>query len=640
MKPLPLKLTLLFFIVSLLSVFGCPDSTSVKEGIKDYEELLSLYRGRKINDVQYLQSTNSLTVKLISEGVYYKNRDLLGLLDTYKTLAWRDEKYKSYRVFYFRNLINNSDGIGSKSGRIMFYAEKLQKELESRGDKSVSEVLNLIHSHISNHNLDKAIEAFEANEKRINDISLNTQSATLIGNLRILRLLTNIGYAYIRAGDKLKYLEVTALAKNIAQLTMTLQGITQNQKAEIEILLLYIDHQIVFTGERSYRQKKGYLDRLNNILNMNKDSLATMLDYEERNLIDMKLRYFLKINDKDNAEVYLKMLEDEEIETNSESPLINLRKAELAANKNDYKMAYEKLYQAFHSSEEEVATLSSEMDSLLYSQAEAEYESIEAREVEGENVIRFNSIAGISFGVTILLFLLGYYTFLNRRSMQKQINELSMMVEIQVDAAVQRSVKEEQKKIGQNLHDDLSGTIASLIKQIDYSRQEFRDDKFLKDLNTFHAISTSLYEAVRNKSHAFHNQLENSDEDFLDESIQKIVDFALCDSHFKKEIDIDRDASVLLGVSMRVEILRIVQEAVTNIVKHAKNATEMYVFLSRTDDRIKLQIGDNGKDPQLSYGKGIGLKSINNRVRDLNADLSIETENDGMHISISIPYSV
>ena len=236
----------------------------------------------------------------------------------------------------------------------------------------------------------------------------------------------------------------------------------------------------------------------------------------------------------------------------------------------------------------------------------------------------------------------GYYLFLIRRRTKKQLNELDEITQVQIDEAVQRAAKEEQRKLGQDLHDDLSGTLTILIRQIDDAQHEAENNKNVSEkLNDVHDVAKSVYNSVRDKSHSIHNLLDDQQNDHFDESIKKIVDSALTGKQLQKEIDIEKKASVSLGVNTRIEVLRIVQEAMANIVKHAKKVTEVYVFLLKTENGVNLQIGDNGTEAATKSPdtKGIGMKSIHNRVKNLNGDIAVNTHSGGLHLDIFIPVS-
>lgn len=93
-----------------------------------------------------------------------------------------------------------------------------------------------------------------------------------------------------------------------------------------------------------------------------------------------------------------------------------------------------------------------------------------------------------------------------------------------------------------------------------------------------------------------------------------------------------------LPETLKVEIYRILQELVTNCLKHA-NATTIEVLLNLIDNELQLIFEDNGKgfDPKL-VKNGIGIKNLKNRTEALHGALHIDSSfNRGTAVTIEIP---
>jgi PAS domain S-box-containing protein len=88
-------------------------------------------------------------------------------------------------------------------------------------------------------------------------------------------------------------------------------------------------------------------------------------------------------------------------------------------------------------------------------------------------------------------------------------------------------------------------------------------------------------------------------------------------------------------------IYRIIQEALTNIARHAR-VRAAYVSLRTEGDRMRLQITDRGVgfDPHtvLAAGTSVGLAGMAERVALLGGDLAIETEpGNGTRLCVDFP---
>ena len=84
-------------------------------------------------------------------------------------------------------------------------------------------------------------------------------------------------------------------------------------------------------------------------------------------------------------------------------------------------------------------------------------------------------------------------------------------------------------------------------------------------------------------------------------------------------------------------IYRIVQEAVSNILKHAQ-ATTIAVILQQDDDAITLTIADNGICPTTkSPTNGIGLQTMQERADAIGAKIKVSTHIDAHLFTLVVP---
>ena len=94
-----------------------------------------------------------------------------------------------------------------------------------------------------------------------------------------------------------------------------------------------------------------------------------------------------------------------------------------------------------------------------------------------------------------------------------------------------------------------------------------------------------------------------------------------------------------MGQKITIQIFRIVQECVTNIVRHAK-ATQASIDLDITSGNLlQLRISDNGLGCKLETLKtGFGLLGMRERIYSLGGTLTINTQpGQGMRITANIP---
>jgi signal transduction histidine kinase len=92
-------------------------------------------------------------------------------------------------------------------------------------------------------------------------------------------------------------------------------------------------------------------------------------------------------------------------------------------------------------------------------------------------------------------------------------------------------------------------------------------------------------------------------------------------------VSVDLDGADNLSDSQRTCVYRVVQEALTNIAKHAQ-ARNIEVSVKSVDGGISILVSDDGAgfDAEAGSGKGLGLLGIKERVRQLGGEASVESE--------------
>jgi len=202
--------------------------------------------------------------------------------------------------------------------------------------------------------------------------------------------------------------------------------------------------------------------------------------------------------------------------------------------------------------------------------------------------------------------------------------------------------EQERKRLAGELHDSL-GQNLSLIKnriQLALSRPGMAP-AVANHLEAASKLMTDCLTEVRNLAHHLRPlPIEQSGlTDCLEELVQEVADSSaiLFERRFEKVDD-------LFPGEQATVIYRIVQEALNNLVKHSR-ASAAAVTMERDLHCVRLKIEDNGRgfDKATVIGPhrirtGIGLTSIDERVRMLGGSLDIRTgPAQGTILKIEIP---
>lgn len=239
----------------------------------------------------------------------------------------------------------------------------------------------------------------------------------------------------------------------------------------------------------------------------------------------------------------------------------------------------------------------------------------------------------------VLTVIFGSYLWIRqeRKRTAVRIKALKRITDLRIEEARMESARETSGRIGQNLHDELSASLAGIVHHMEALTLETNDEHFRESINLLKAETGKVYESVRDKSHLLYPGSYDYRSEHFDENIKKITNFLLPDKLYRKEIDIDKKVAERLSTEQKLEILRILKEAATNILKHAKKATEVFVFLYEGENRkIIFQVGDNGNTFKGSKD-GMGLSSIRKRVLRLKGNFSLETR-DGTLLTVTLPF--
>jgi two-component system, NarL family, sensor histidine kinase DevS len=107
-------------------------------------------------------------------------------------------------------------------------------------------------------------------------------------------------------------------------------------------------------------------------------------------------------------------------------------------------------------------------------------------------------------------------------------------------------------------------------------------------------------------------------------------------------IEVDLEAGAItdrLPSEVETAIYRVVQESLTNVVKHS-HAHRVSVLLTRSAGRIKAVIEDDGQgfDPEAHSKDGIGLIGMRERIALLDGTLAVESsETSGTTVALDVP---
>ena len=124
----------------------------------------------------------------------------------------------------------------------------------------------------------------------------------------------------------------------------------------------------------------------------------------------------------------------------------------------------------------------------------------------------------------------------------------------------------------------------------------------------------------------------------LAESVKELLDAIAATRKFSVTVDTRAVANLEVSQELHLAVYRILQEHLTNVLKHA-GATRVTVTLTRLADQVHLRVTDNGQGftPSRKHN-GIGIANMITRAESLNGSLTIlSAPGKGCELVVNIP---
>ncbi len=209
---------------------------------------------------------------------------------------------------------------------------------------------------------------------------------------------------------------------------------------------------------------------------------------------------------------------------------------------------------------------------------------------------------------------------------------------------IQKHVEEERRSLARELHDEL-GQCVTAIKTIGASianRSRDSAPEIHDSSKMIVQVAGRLYDAM----HGIVRQLRPSELDNLglSETLQEAVS-ALQFQHPEIELSLEtRGALDQLGEALNINAYRIVQESLTNVLRHA-GASRAEVSVTRVadqaGDRLEIEVRDNGRglgDAGAEAKPGYGILGMRERVQALSGSFVLEgAAGKGVRVRVTLP---
>jgi len=200
-----------------------------------------------------------------------------------------------------------------------------------------------------------------------------------------------------------------------------------------------------------------------------------------------------------------------------------------------------------------------------------------------------------------------------------------------------QAVLEERSRLAREIHDGLAQTLAFLKMEAARMQGYVAKGEVGSVERTLQACYRTLSDAYLDARQAIDNLRRFPDEKFTDWLHATAKDFETL-TGMSVELS-SREFDYPFPAPVKAQVMRIVQEALTNIRKHAQACT-VSISAVEYEDEVKIEIQDNGRgfSPQDVQASQYGLRSMRERAESIGAEFQVISARDaGTTIRLHIP---
>ncbi len=208
-----------------------------------------------------------------------------------------------------------------------------------------------------------------------------------------------------------------------------------------------------------------------------------------------------------------------------------------------------------------------------------------------------------------------------------------------LSARVLAAQEEERTRISREIHDELAQALTTLAFDLAWLGDKLSEEEVAVQ-NKVKSMNQRVGETIK-AVQRISTELRPGILDDL--GLAAAVEWYLTDFQERTGIKCDLKTApeeLTLDDGRSTTVFRIVQEALTNIARHA-GATEVQARLQEEPGRLLLEVRDNGRGitrEQVSSNKSLGLTGMRERARLWKGSVTIKgTEGKGTVVSVEIP---
>lgn len=221
---------------------------------------------------------------------------------------------------------------------------------------------------------------------------------------------------------------------------------------------------------------------------------------------------------------------------------------------------------------------------------------------------------------------------------QQKANEQVYLITLKQQEKLEKEKIKERNRIAEELHDGILGKLFGT--RVGLGFLNIKGDKNLKEQHQlFLEELQTIEKEIREVSHKLSDNFDSAQISFTT-IIHQLIESKCKIGNFKYELDFDEHINwQKVNEKIKVNLYRIIQEALQNIIKYASAKKISVTFLLNSSKDLAVIIKDDGIGFNTKKKKkGIGIKNMKSRIEKLNGVIDIDsTLKEGATIKIKIP---
>jgi signal transduction histidine kinase len=236
-------------------------------------------------------------------------------------------------------------------------------------------------------------------------------------------------------------------------------------------------------------------------------------------------------------------------------------------------------------------------------------------------------------GIISLLSLLGLmYSFYSRKQLKLNLAMQQAITEEQIkaNAAIVKAEETERQRISRDLHDNMGAYTSALIANTQALKAKIGEHS---DVSKIQTNAESILHSLRDTIWVLNNKtisLHDFNDAFKNYCFKVLQNF----EYINFETNEDIQYNDTLTSAQALHLNKILQEAIQNIIKHAKATKITYTILDNAGTYLSVFDNGVGFDEQ-NITRGFGLENMRFRAAEVNFELEVTaTEGNGTLVTL------